>query len=189
MGTDIHAFVEIDYSRDSEPFGENAAIRPFNGGEFFLWRNYDLFNALGDGRNYRFSEDEIEKHSRYPPRGLPSQCSYAVYNRYFHLVDDGSYDSRLEPSLPRISKEKADEWLRDGLSTLGPPNAKLQRVSNPDWHSPSWLTLDEIYRSLAHFGLNINDVKPDFRIVVQTMKLFEEELGPGRTRLVFWFDN
>ena len=46
MGTDIHAFVEVDYASDGEPFGELAEVRSFNFGEFFVWQNYDLFDPL-----------------------------------------------------------------------------------------------------------------------------------------------
>ena len=99
--------------------------------------------------------------------------------------------------MATITNEAADQLLRDGLSVLGPPfeiwrgkgREELRRVSHPDWHSTSWLTLSEVYASLEHFALPVDKLNADFRIILSTMKQFEEELGPGRTRLVFWFDS
>lgn len=41
MGTDIHVFIEFDFSDDREPFSDADSIRPFNEGELFWWRSYE----------------------------------------------------------------------------------------------------------------------------------------------------
>lgn len=210
MGTDIHAFIEIDYFEEAEPFSNEDSIRPFNEGELFWWRSYDLYNALGDGRNYHFDESRIEKHCLIPPRGLPAQMGSAVINRFFHVVDDHGYFQDLHPDLRTVSSKCADEWLAAGLSFPGPPlkierlkrgPEELRRVSHPDWHSPSWLTLPEIYDSLRHFGFDpasssrrswegsAESLSIEVVVSLQAMQSLEDCLGEGRTRLVFWFDN
>jgi hypothetical protein len=49
MGTEIHPFVEVDWLTTNPPFGDAADVRCFNLGEFFVWNDYDLFDALGNG--------------------------------------------------------------------------------------------------------------------------------------------
>ena len=201
MGTDIHAFIEIDYSKEGKSFETEGQVYAFNCGELNIPRDYDLFNALSDGRNYHFEEEEIEQHCLYPSRGLPKYYSGAVESRYFHLVDDreSEFDKPLElyPSLSIITTKKADQWLQEGCSFLGDSQetsrdgkqAFLQRVSHPNWHSCSWLTLEEIYKSLKHYELDIPELHFEFRLVLNIMKEIEQEYGDGHTRLVFWFDN
>ena len=197
MGTDIHAFIEIDYSEEGKAFEDSEKISAFNLGELLISRDYELFDALGDGR----SSDEITEPSLYGSRGLPKNISFAVENRYFHIVDnrESEFDKLLElhPSLSKITTKKADKWLSEGCSFLGEEEKvwrnnkweNLQRVSHPGWHSCSWLTLKEIYESLAHYDLPVGELFIDFRILLSTMEQFEQELGVGHTRLVFWFDN
>jgi len=50
MGTDIHAFIEMGWSKKKEAFAEKESIYAFNFGELLISRDYDLFNALADGR-------------------------------------------------------------------------------------------------------------------------------------------
>lgn len=42
MGTDIHAFIEIDYSEDGKPFEIEGQVYSFNCGELNLSRDYDI---------------------------------------------------------------------------------------------------------------------------------------------------
>lgn len=88
MGTDIHAFIELDYSNKEPAFTDKEQIYAFNFGELLISRDYDLFNALADGRNCHLDEENIVKHCLYAPRGIPKHYSVAVSNRYFHFVDD-----------------------------------------------------------------------------------------------------
>lgn len=158
----------------------------------------ELFNALGDGRNYHFEESAIEKHSLYPPRGLPPRFGFAVMNRFFHIVDDHADQRDLRPDLRTISQKEADEWLMSGKSIIGPPfvtfssnhgERELRRVSSPDWHSASWLMLEEVHESLAHFNSPIEKATPEVQATLQVMEAFETHYGKGHSRLVFWFDN
>ncbi|MEL6929281.1 MAG: hypothetical protein AAFO95_11675 [Cyanobacteria bacterium J06600_6] len=200
MGTDIHVFVEMDWSEEKEAFVDREKIYAFNSGELSISRDYDLFNALADGRSCHSNEEDIDRHCLYSRRGIPKHHSVAVGNRYFHLVDDYKYTNimpELYPKLSNIGNEQANKYLKNGLSFLGEESEiwhegicqKTRQISHPHWHSCSWLTLIEIYRSLEHYDLDISELDFSFRIVLNIMTDLEKELGSGRTRLVFWFDN
>jgi hypothetical protein len=203
MGTDIHTFVEVDYATTGEPFGASAEVRCFNQGEFFLWHDYDLFDALGNGRSHSFPPEEVKRWALFPPRGLPANISQAVFLRYYHLVADPRYkEAQLDghwefyPGLQPVPPEEAARWVGEGWSHyLDPPvrNAAGRpgrpRVSSPNWHSASWLRLPEVYQALAHFGISVQDLGAAAQVILRVMEEFENRLGVGRSRLVFWFDN
>ncbi len=50
-------------------------------------------------------------------------------------------------------------------------------------------SIKEIYESLAHYDLPVEELFIDFRILLSIMEQFEQELRVGHTRLLFWFDN
>ena len=199
MGTDIHAFVEVDYATDGEPFGELAEIRCFNLGEFFLWHNYDLFDALGNGRSRHGPPESVERWALVPPRGLPRNASRGVIARYSHPIADpkegpGRYcESHDAPTLPPVTQEVAARWVAQGWSHYyTPPTPRFPgeaRVSHPDWRNPSWLLLSEVYGALTHFGLEVEQMNAEVEAILGVMEAFERRLGVGKTRLVFWFDS
>lgn len=201
MGTDIHAFIEMDWSEEEKTFEQKDQIHAFNFGELLISRDYELFNALADGRSCYCTREEIERHCLYSPRGIPKYYNEATNNRYFHLVDDRDRADEiyleLAPKLSTINNEQADRYLQDGSSFLGEAEEiwhegashQARRISHPHWHSCSWLTLKEIYESLEHFDLEIGELDFTFRVVLKTMINLEQELGMGRTRLLFWFDS
>ncbi|QDT47209.1 hypothetical protein Pan258_12400 [Symmachiella dynata] len=211
MGTSIHAFIEVDYSEQSMPFVTSKTVSAFNDGELLLTGNPQVLDALGDGVNYHFPGDRSRKRALHSPRGLPPMLSFPVFNRFAHIIVKGDTDvhyfnsnlSWLSPGLPAVTQEVAQRWVDDGYSiyigcpwriVFGAGKVCKERVSHPDWHSPSWLTLPEIFDSLDYFDLSIMEMKDDqremmFPIVVNVMEQIEAKLGDGRTRLVFWFDN
>lgn len=189
MGTDIHAFVEV-YRGRGDPFGVDADIVCFNRGEFFVPNDYDLLNALGDGRSRSLPPDEVQRWALISPRGLPENASCAVLDRYYHTVlgsgERPDHVSSFWPGLPPVTRENAELWVAQGWSHFAPdPPAQ---VSHPEWHSPSWLLLTEVYASLAHFGLTTETLPVEFRVILRVMEEFEA-VGTGRTRLSFWYDN
>jgi hypothetical protein len=190
MGTDIHAFVEVDYG-GGEPFGAGADIRCFNRGEFFIPNDYDLLDALGDGRSRSLSPADVTRRALIPLRGLPSNASQAVLDRYFHPIPrPGERPDPLTsfwPDLPPVTREDAERWVAEGWSHFAPdPPA---RVSHPDGHSPSWLLLTEVSAALANFCLAAENLSPEFRVILRVLEEFEAVVSPGRSRLVFWYDN
>lgn len=202
MGTEVHAFVEVDYATAGESFGETAEIRCFNRGEFFVWNVYELFDALGNGRSRHFPPETVGRWALFPPRGLPANVSEGVVVRYSHPVatenaDIGAYsESHGMPGLPPVTAAEAERWVAAGWSHYYTPPAPRfslasvpRRVSHPEWRNPSWLSLPEVYQSLAHFGLEVTHLSVEVEAILGVMESFERRLGSGRSRLVFWFDN
>jgi hypothetical protein len=62
-------------------------------------------------------------------------------------------------------------------------------VSDPNWHTASYLSLEEIRRSLQHHSIDLSSTPLQFHAVIAAMEALERGFGAGRTRIVFWFDN
>lgn len=59
--------------------------------------------------------------------------------------------------------------------------AEKKYVSNPDWHTHSWLTADEFAVAIEGSG------EPEYEAILAAMRSFEA--GGAQARIVFWFDN
>ena len=207
---DIHAFIEVDYSTKREPFQSAEEIKAINAGEFLFWQDVTVFNALGDVHQYHFPCDETVQRALIAPRGIPHQLSRDVLNRYSYVIlekgDVDEFNEQLSVSSPvlgAVSPQQADQWVKDDFSCYLPGRAQRyqgkfriadKRVSAPDWHSASWLTLNEIIASLQAHGIILENYisstkRPQLGMLVDLMQQLEKQIGTERTRLVFWFDN
>jgi len=74
---------------------------------------------------------------------------------------------------------RAEAWVERGSSRY--KDAEKMFVSNPDWHSHSWLTTDEYASVVEGTG------EPEYEAILAAMRSFEE--GGAKARIVFWFDN
>jgi hypothetical protein len=210
MGRTNHPFIEYERSSavatpfsmywdyDEHGKGPKGDIVDFNPAELFVQRNYALFDALGAQPPYSAKE----KKPFIMPRGLPSPISFGVSERYYCVVSDPKFkDLHLDPTgdfQDEVTSEQAEEWIRKGLSHYGKRVSNIsprfglperKRVSNADWHSASWLFLDEIHQCLQHFGLKVDETPIEFRVITEIMASFEQKRGHRFVRLVYWFDN
>ena len=165
MGCDIHCYIEYAglYNEDYyDSFG----------GEIYIGRDYNLFNLMAGVR------------SHYPnpviaPRGIPSNLGFEAGNDYHLMVNDEFAEKEYEKYT---TQALAEQWVKNNLSqwVIDPKRPEFVRVTHPDWHTPSWLTREEIIsikRKLKYKNICLN-------AITAAMK----ELGPT-ARLVFWFDN
>jgi len=199
MGTDIHAFVEYSDDRGRRAFTGRPEEPAWLFGKFSLLRDYALFDALGDGRNSQMPPEDVGERSLYPPRGIPLDLSQETAWDYYDLViEDQSPDAGFWPVHQHISANQAEERLRQGAHEgsvaqtmhYGTTRPRMWRaVSRAYWHTPSWLTLQEIHLSLEHHRLPLMACRWDFRALLQCVTAIEEQVGRGQVRLVFWFDN
>jgi hypothetical protein len=160
MGCDIHGIIE-----QRKPGGQwevcPAQIEYFS-------RDYNVFAHLGGVR----TGGDVKPVAA--SRGLPSDACHDTHMKNCVYVSESVTNGC-------VSKSRAEDWISKGSS-------KWYRegvfVTNPDWHSHSWCTLNELWRSLNRIGWNVfNDYKHLSGIMGLSEKLGHE------CRFVFWFDN
>jgi len=195
MGTDIHLFAEYDTGNIrglgqkssslpqavAEPFAVAKNIKSIAEGEFFIPRDYALFDALAGVRHNNEKPPPL-----IPPRGFPIFASLDVTRAYFSYVcDDG------EPPLEDhdVTRFDADKYVARGASIYRDhPSKPRGWVSEPDWHTPSWLFLHEIEAALRQHDSQFSRTSIEFQAVSDLLFSLEKHY-PKRTRIVFWFDN
>jgi hypothetical protein len=159
MGCDIHCYVEYkrkDYDRWIS-FG--GRINP--------GRDYELFGYMA---GVRFAVDPVAA-----PRGIPPDMDWQATTDWWLRVSDkyGDHEGYCSP-------EDAERFSRHGREII--KEGVFAKVANPDWHTPSWLTPNELDAAMTKAGA------PDkYLAILAAMRSFEAQ--GHEVRLVFWFDN
>lgn len=132
MGCDIHAHIEYDdFKMQDGTYWISHFSSPY------LGRNYTMF-ALMAGVRY---DSRIDKGfvPLFSPRGIPDKLSWETQGAYFDHVNDEYADKGWEGY---VTKQSAENWVSSGYSYWA--NEEHTLVSNPDWHSASYLTTREL---------------------------------------------
>lgn len=162
MGCDIHCYVEYK-RKDSthwNSFGER--INP--------GRNYTLFGLLAGVRG--------DDSPLYAVRGIPSDMGYYAASDYWLYI---SHDSKDQEG--NCSPEQAEKYIQYGSHY----SADSTRVSHPDWHSHSWLSITEFATVLDRYHtIPLHPSAVEYRALLAAMRVLNEEYD---VRIVFWFDN
>ena len=163
MGCDIHCYIE--YRKPDSKFWNDF------GGRINPGRHYAQFARMAGVRNY------WEIDVKYPPRGYPADASFAARDDNHLYITQTEGDGYVTP-------EQAEKWIAGGYSKYmkdcdGDENRSF--VTNPDYHSHSWLSTEE-------FACTLSDLSdPEYLAILAAMRSFENQ--GFVTRLVFWFDN
>lgn len=169
MGCDIHLYVE--YSREGQYYANF-------GGCFNPGRNYWLFGLLSKGVRCEFLESLIAK-------GLPENLAYITRqdSRLLLLSDD----NQAEEWEGWCSKSDAEEYVKHGEKLLV-KDGKPFAVTHPDWHSHSWVTVDEFEKVLFHYNkMTEATIEPEYEAILAASKCL---IDFGYiVRIVYWFDN
>jgi len=166
MGADIHPYIEYDKAPDFT--WQFAQVR--------LARDYRLFSLLAGVRHEpSFGQPSV-------PKGLPANlCPLTRLDNELCVVENDSREKGV------CTKEQAERWVASGMSEWTSDEHKW--VTNPDWHSHSWMNwreLEEVKQKfIAAEGHTGNLIELD--AVIAAMKTLDPD--PTKTRLVFWFDN
>ncbi len=167
MGCDIHCYIE--YRKKGETGNWNGF-----GGRINPGRYYAMFSILAKVR----SDDDSPK--LFSPKGMPEDCGFEVNDDYSDYISDDGRECH-------VSKHKAAEWVAKGWSKY----RNEHWVTNPDWHSHSWLTPDEYERAIKAFYAAAEPHKyaldPEYLAILECLRSFEK--SGHDSRLVFWFDN
>ncbi len=171
MGCDIHAYVE--YSTNGTHWFDLIE----NGGN----RNYRMFAIMAGVRDY----DGIKL---FDAKGMPEgPVSYAVEKDHWLRIVPENHPEWAD-SDGWTSKGSAESWVADGYSTPVFKDDVLERVTNPDHHSHSWLSSDELEQCIERYKELFDGKAPtEWVAILASMKAIE---GNGdKARLIFWFDN
>lgn len=165
MGCDIHCYIEYSEYKGSW-WGFGGRINP--------GRDYDIFARLAGVRNYG---DEIK--TPIPPRGVPADMSYEAMGDYALLLSDDG-----EPDMEgHVHKSTAKLWYGNNPEKYLIRNRMPYAVVHPDWHSHSWMTLDEFESTIKEY-LDGNAI---YLAMIAAMRAMES--NGVKTRIIFWFDN
>jgi hypothetical protein len=168
MGCDIHSFMEYRRRPPHEGIEQWSSF----GGELNPGRNYDLFARFAGVRNYS-DVTPIDK-----PRGFPEDAGYEAREEYHLYITD-------ELGENQATLEDARRWVESGCSKYVPNHGgKATWVTDPDAHSESWLTHDEVECALQEYK---GPSEPEYTAMLAALRSFEAQ--GYDSRIVFWFDN
>jgi hypothetical protein len=176
MGCDAHFYIQYKKKTDDDRWWWDF------GGRINPGRNYAMFGILAGVR------DHNTPHSFDPKGILPyEKQSYSVRDDlYLTITEDGNGDN--ETTL-----EQALKWSRED-KIIKDADGNPYKVLHPDWHSHSWMTIDELkqackwYKKYAKESGYDNDVPLEYKVILKTMKALEDK-GKNDVIAVFWFDN
>ena len=207
MGCDIHLYIEYK-SKKPQYDGRESTWHSF-GKSINPGRNYAMFGLMANVRNC-YSDGKLPV--LVEPRGMPEDAGYTATD------DNRIYISETE-SEDYVCMETAKRWVNSGSSKfINNKDGNPTWVTQPDWHSHSWLTTSE-FESVLNKYLELEtgwhkvrveehnkmvereNIQPDSWAyappsindepeyqVVLASLKRFEELGYD-ARVVFWFDN
>ncbi|UII80064.1 hypothetical protein [Flagellimonas sp. CMM7] len=169
MGCDIHMYVEYKKKETARDYwcGFGKRINP--------GRNYWMFGILSNGVR---SEQEYS----FEAKGLPEDMSYASkWDSRCYISEDGEGEGEC-------TLESALKWRESYGCKIYFRNEEAYACDDPDWHSHSWLTLNEYKNALEIYNNKENAVEePEYEALLSAMEKLAE--FNNRVRIVFWFDN
>ena len=172
MGCDIHLYVEY-----RNPKWNGESWHNF-GSETNPGRDYNVFSHLAGVR----TGGETIEHP--PPRGMPKDAAFAArWDNQLYVDDDHAVDDEY------CSSANAESWVKGGCSEW--LDAEHTKVSHPDNHTHSWLTLDEFTEALgcaeAWAKTRGYGVDAEYGALLAAMAYLAKR--GHEVRIVFWFDN
>lgn len=216
MGCDIHPYIE--YVTEGFKKGETR-VEHF--ATLYGSRDYCLFAALTNG-NIR----GIDGTGAVPnPKGIPDGVSLRVFDELTLYVSDrdsadgGEGTCSLSSAKEWTSENRygysSSEWVtgsynfrrydpsKDGLLVDGRPKSKdFKWVTDPDWHTHSWLTANELEAAIESYPEIMRKTwgdayeegsgdQPHSEVFgwLAALKALDERDGVIESRLIFWFDN
>ena len=207
MGCDIHLYIEYK-SKKTEFDGYDSGWQSF-GKSINPGRNYAMFGLMANVRNC-YSDGKLPV--LVEPRSMPEDAGYTA-------TDDNRIYISETKSEDYVSMETAKRWVESGSSKfINDNDGNPTWVTQPDWHSHSWLTTSE-FESVLNKYLELEtgwhkvrveehnkmvereNIQPDSWAYDPPSMVDEpeyqvvlaslkrfEELGYD-ARIVFWFDN
>lgn len=206
MGADIHMYFEytdketLEKEKNGDINGRGEPIRAYwqdLGGRINPGRNYWMFGILSKGVRSDFDDG-------FEPKGIPDfhSLGYESRNDYtMYISDKEDNDEGRYTTLEKAIKWASSEYYCSTLYYRNPTDDKPTWVSNPDWHSASWLTTEEYEKAIQIYKDKCRErhqeepeynpiedaILPEYEAMLAATKSLESN---GKVcRVVFWFDN
>ena len=169
MGCDIHLYVEYNKKKAEKDYWWSFGSR------FNLGRNYLIFGLLSEGVR-------CDVEGSIKPKGLPENLSFTTNNDNSLYISENSHEERS------CSLEQAKRWEKNGYKITYNENNVPVFIEHPDWHSHTWLTLEEYKQALTKYDeLADYEIAVDYKLILSVLEKLEAEGYDAR--LVIWFDN
>ena len=185
MGCDIHLYIEAKPRiNPNDNYKYPWSSVGFHGE--FSSRIYGMFARMANVR----SSNKTYK-VQFEPRGLPKDVNnYSLKDSAFLRVTNDN--SLLEQYSNYCSLTMAEQWVNLGVSKW--VDETKTHIFNPDYHSFSWLTTQELRQCFDDcFKEEDGTYKPysDYSDWLGLVSLCEGIESDGKTecRVVFYFDN
>jgi hypothetical protein len=136
VGCDIHGFIDYD-KIIAQNLTHNTHTSNF--AKLRISRNYWLFTLLSCVRG-----EAIQGQEGMPAKGLPKSLSYTVRDEAYVTVCDDElplYDDGF------CTRKDAERWGGNYV------DEEKRFIHHPDWHSHSWLSLDEVKEVIRRYSL------------------------------------
>lgn len=185
MGCDIHMYIEYREKKEKQ---EDPHHWWYNfGGKFNPGRDYTMFGLLSSGVRTSFEQSHPQKGEL----DIDDMSWVIMEDAFLYITETGigeneitideaiKYSKQYGSKIHRSKKDNEPTW-----------------VSHPDWHSHSWLTIEEFEKSLKDYSTILSDFADDgphypsvqYDAILASMKALSNN-GENEVRLVFWFDN
>jgi hypothetical protein len=152
MGCDIHIFLETKH-KDFNHW-HSFTHEPLSPG-----RHYELFTLLSNVRGH------CDEPMATP--GWPKDASWSANN--WNLV---RISKSGNPNDAAVSKEKADEWTRNGMSqVVYDEDGNPMGVTHPDWHSHGHCDVETLAKALRKSKTN----SPHWKALLAAARAFEKD--------------
>lgn len=160
MGCDIHGIIEHKLNDKTNWWVWSD--------KFHLPRDYNLFGYLAGVRR--------DGPPVVSPRGIPKDMSTSS-EEYWLMISDSGNENTVTP-------EEAEKYVRGGSRYRQDRSGNNRWVSDPDAHTASWLSADELETAMSCCQHLIDT---EFKAILAAMRALESD---GReVRFVFWFDS
>lgn len=185
MGCDIHLRVEQRKKVNPYPNDRHEWYHVGFYGEFNC-RVYGMFARMASVRDYG-----NDYKVKFEPRGLPNDITnWATRETFFMNVTDNK--EAAEWFRNHCLKEDAERWVKEGYSEWVDENHR--RVTNPDLHSHSWLTTQELRQCFDDCFKEEDGTYKQYGDYVKWLGLVSlcegiESDGIHECRVIFAFDN
>jgi hypothetical protein len=167
MGCDIHCFVEYRSAEDHKElqnywFAWGDRINP--------GRDYKIFALLAGVRG-RIGDAGPK------PKGLPENLGWYSKDYYWMQI----VETEEECGSDDATRAQAESWVKSGCSTIRKTEHGSEYVSNPDMHSCSWATYEELVAAVDQHA------SVGWHALVAAVKAIHDK--GCDVRVVYFFDN